>query len=302
MMFKPSLAGWVVAGLAVCATVAGAQQYDRPYDQPYDQSGYGVSTLDERVARLEKRLSGDALGDMANRTERLQAEVLKLRGTVEELTHSLDKLKKQQRDMYGELDQRLEKAEAAVPPLVAPVVPPVAVPPAGTAPGVDPNAPPAVPATPPPDAAAATPPPVAVAPPPPPAPVVDPAVRQAAYQKAFNTLKEGKYTDAIRDFKNYVAAYPGGDNADSAYYWLAEAYYVNRDFNSARDTFRKVTRDFPKSAKLPDAHLKLGLIEYENGQYAAARDLLNDVVKRFPDSSAAKMAEKRLERMRQEKH
>jgi tol-pal system protein YbgF len=301
-MIKPSLAGWVAAGLA-CASLAHAQQYDRPYDQPYDQSGYGVSTLDERVARLEKRLSGDALAEMANRTERLQSEVLKLRGTVEELTHSLDKLKKQQRDMYGELDQRLDKAESAVP--VAPV-PPVAVPPAGTAPGIDPNAPPvapAAPAAPPPDAAAATPPPAAVAPPPPPpAPVVDPAARAAAYQKAFNTLKEGKYTEAIRDFKNYVAAYPGGENADSAYYWLAEAYYVNRDFNSARDTFRKVARDFPKSAKLPDAHLKLGFIEYENGQYAAARDLLGDVVKRFPDSSAAKMAEKRLERMRQEKH
>jgi tol-pal system protein YbgF len=133
-------------------------------------------------------------------------------------------------------------------------------------------------------------------------PAVDPAARQAAYQKAFTTLKEGKYTEAIRDFKSFIAAYPSGEFTDNAYYWLGEANYVNRDFSAARDNFRKLTKDFPQSGKVPDAYLKLGFIEYENGQYAAAKDLLNDVIKRYPDSSAAKLAEKRLERMRQEKH
>jgi len=295
-MTKTKFAGWMAAGLAY-AVLAGAETYDRPYDQPYDQAGYGASTLDERVARLEKRLSGETLMEMANRIEKLQGEVLRLRGTVEELSHELDKAKRQQREMYGDLDQRL-KAAATPPPMMT--VPPVAAAPTdatGTPPVTDPGA-----ATVPPPVAAPSAPAAAPPPPPPPAPVVDPAVRQAAYQKAFNTLKEGKYTEAIRDFKGYVANYPSGDNTDSAYYWLAEAYYVNRDFNSARDTFRKLIRDFPKSAKVPDAHLKLGFIEYENGQYGAARELLNSVVKSYPDSSAAKMAEKRLERMRQEKH
>ncbi|CAL1241856.1 tol-pal system protein YbgF [Candidatus Methylocalor cossyra] len=126
-------------------------------------------------------------------------------------------------------------------------------------------------------------------------------MRQAAYEKAFKTLKEGRYAEAIRDFKNFIAAYPSGENTDNAYYWLAEAYNVNRDFPAARDTFRKLVKDFPHSPKVPDAYLKLGFIEYETGQYAAARDLLNDVIKRYPNTSAAKLAEKRLERMRQEK-
>jgi tol-pal system protein YbgF len=295
MTSKTKLAGWAVAAGLAWAALAPAEQYDRPYDQPYEQRGYGGSTLDERVARLEKRLSGESLMEMANRVERLQSEVSKLRGTVEDLTHELEKAKRQQRDQYSELDQRLQKA---VTPPAAPATPPVdPSDPSAVAPPTDPSAiaPPAVPGQPP---VAAAPPP----PPPPPEPVVDPAVRQAAYQKAFNTLKEGRYSEAIRDFKNYVSAYPKGESIDSAYYWLAEAYYVNRDFNSARDSFRKVMQDFPQSAKVPDAHLKLGFIEYENGQYAAARDLLDGVVKNYPDSSAAKMAAKRLERMRQEKH
>jgi tol-pal system protein YbgF len=287
----------MAAGLVYTAAPQAAQQYDRMYDQPYDQSGYGVPTLEERVSRLEKRLEGNALMEMLGHMEKLQAEVLKLRGTVEELSHELEKAKRQQRDMYTDLDQRLSRS-ANIPP---------AAPAEAAQSGGSPYAPAPLPggeagAVPPPQPAGIAPqPPVAEAPTP--APVAaDPAVRQAAYQKAFNILKEGKYSDAIREFKGFTAAYPSGDNTDSAYYWLAEAYYVNRDFPSARDTFRKVVRDFPQSAKVPDASLKLGFIEYENGQYAAARDLLADVIKRYPGTSAAKMAEKRLERMRQEKH
>jgi tol-pal system protein YbgF len=301
MRLKTIFAGLMAAGLVYTAA-APAEPYDRAYDQPYDQSGYGVPTLEERVSRLEKRLAGNALMDMLSHMEKLQGEVLKLRGTVEELTHELEKTKRQQRDMYADLDQRLPRAAVSLPPATpsetvqlgsspyAPIPLPGgeagAVPPPQPAAGIAPQPPVAAPAP--------TPPPVSVA--------ADPAARQAAYQKAFNTLKEGKYTDAIREFKGFTAAYPSGENTDSAYYWLAEAYYVNRDFPSARDTFRKVVADFPQSAKVPDASLKLGFIEYENGQYAAARDVLADVIKRYPGTSAAKMAEKRLERIRQEKH
>lgn len=68
------------------------QMYDRRYDQ--DQTGYGVPTLEERVAQLEKRLSGNTLMEMYKRIEQLQAEVLKLRGENEELAHQLEELKK----------------------------------------------------------------------------------------------------------------------------------------------------------------------------------------------------------------
>ena len=60
--------------------------------------------------------------------------------------------------------------------------------------------------------------------------------------------------------------------------------------------------DFPQSAKVADAKLKLGFIEYENQQYPKAREILNEVLKGYPETAAAKMAEKRLERMKQENH
>ncbi|HYE38014.1 tol-pal system protein YbgF [Methylocaldum sp.] len=262
-------------------TVSCAQQYDQRYDRTYDQNqtGYGVATLEERVSQLEKRLSGSTLMEMFNRMEQLQAEVLKLRGEMEELSHRLEGAQKQQRDMYTDLDQRIQQLSAGSSGALQA--------PADQSASSDANVTaPAVPSTPPAQA---------------PAPVAaDSGNRQAVYQKAFSTLKEGKYPEAIKEFKGFIATYPTGEYADNAHYWLAEAYYVNRDFNASRDTFRKVIKDFPQSGKVPDALLKLGFIEYETGQKANAKELLTEVVKRYPDTSAAKMAEKRLDRMRQE--
>jgi tol-pal system protein YbgF len=280
MYLKTPVFTLLVSGV-LYGTVACAQQYDQIYDRRYDQTqaGYGVPTLEERVAQLEKRVSGNTLIEMFNRMEQLQAEVLKLRGENEELTHRLEELKKQQQAMYTDLDQRMQQLSAGGSGVsqIAPdqgTSPDLSVPTESTASQVPAQSAPVSPG--------------------------DPGNRQAAYQKAFNTLKEGKYPEAVKEFKSFIAAYPTGEYADNAHYWLAEAYYVSRDFNASRDVFRKVIKDFPQSSKVPDALLKIGFIEYETGQKANAKELLTEVVKRYPDSSAAKLAEKRLDKLRQE--
>ncbi len=134
------------------------------------------------------------------------------------------------------------------------------------------------------------------------APSADSAARQAAYQKGFNVFKEGKYAEAIKEFKSFLAAYPKGEYSDNAAYWLAEAHYVNRELPAAREAFRKVVKEYPQAAKIADAQLKLGYIDYDSGQWVNARASFNEVIKRYPDSSAAKLAQKRLDKMNQEGH
>lgn len=234
--------------------LAAAPQVLWAADQ-FDQ--YGALTLDERVAKLEKRLSGDTLSEMLTRMEQLQNDVLKMHGEVETLTHDIEILKKQQKDMYLDLEQKLSQAPA----------------PADASGGANKAQ----------------------------APANDDA-RQAAYQKAFNILKEGKYADAVKEFKGFLQAYPSGEYVENASYWLAEAYYVTRDFNSSRDTFRKLLKDYPQGAKVADALLKLGYIEYETQQWANSKEILNDLLKRFPDAPAAKLATQRLAKIKQEGH
>jgi tol-pal system protein YbgF len=271
----------------IYAPLSNAEPYDQLYDRArapnYDQTGYGVMTLEERVAKLEKQLSGSTLMEMLKNMERLQGEVLKLRGEFEEVSHELETLKKQQRDLYTDLDQRLQAGTGGNAGQQA-VAPSTESGEAATATGDSSAAPPSPPQT---QA--------------PPQSGSDQAGRQAAYQKAFNVLKEGEYAGAIKEFKNFLSVYPSGAYTDNATYWLAEAYYVNRDFPTARDAFRKLIKEFPQSSKVPDALLKIGYIEYDTAQYANAKELLTDVMKRYPGTSAAKLAEKRLEKIQQEK-
>jgi tol-pal system protein YbgF len=302
----------VLAGLAAAPAQAAPGDYEPGYDQ---SSGYPVATLDERVAKLEKKLSGDSQLELLNRVEQLQSDVQRLRGVVEDLTHQLDLAKRQQKDQYLDLDRRLQApapvqptGAAEAPPAAAQGEIPMAPPPAPTAAAPVPEQPKPAPAPtplippPPPAAQAATPAPPPARLPPATAPSPDAAARQAAYQKGFNALKASQYPEAIKEFKNFLSVYPTGEYADNAAYWLAEAHYVNRDLAAAREAFRKVVKDYPQAAKVSDAQLKLGYIDYDTAQWANARNTLSEVVKRYPDTSAAKLAQKRLEKMQQEGH
>ncbi len=258
-----------------------------------DEAGYATSTLDARVARLEKKAANQPLTEVVREMDRLKEELKKLRGQVEEMHNVLERQSGQTAALLqrnAELEARVQGAAPG-----APVAPPIAV----TSPeGAAASVPPAT-TTPEQSKAAgniesalAAPKPQVVAP--------DPFARQKEYEHAFEILKAAKYTEAISEFQAFVAKYPTGDYSDSAHYWLGEALYVNRAFVPAREAFRKMIAEFPQSAKVPDAKLKLAFIEYENQQFPRARELLSEIVKGYPSSATAKMAEKRLERMRQE--
>src|SRR5215813_2192982 len=73
-----------------------------------------LNDLDGRVGRIERVVSNQSLLDMAQKLDAAQADVRSLRGRVEELEHTNEALKKQQRDLYADLDKRISSAGAAV--------------------------------------------------------------------------------------------------------------------------------------------------------------------------------------------
>lgn len=238
---------------------------------------------EQRIELLERRIG--ALSDILLRLDRLQGEVQQLRGEIELQAHAMDALKKRQRDLYLDIDQRLGAAagsndgpNAGEAPQDAaggapPAVPPAAVSPAPVASATSGGAPSA---------------PVASG---------DPAREAASYQAAFDLLMQRRYDEARSAFEKFLASYPGGQYADNAQYWLAEASYVTRDFARAETEFSRVVEAYPASAKVPDALLKLGYVQYEQQQWQAARGTLTRLVNDYPISTAARLAEKRLEKM-----
>ena len=229
--------------------------------------------------------------DLVTRMEQMQSEVQQLRGMIEEQSQTISDLQRKQKNMYLDLDSRIQNASpastaapAAVPASVAPVTGsvPAANPPAVQAP-VQLN--PAVTAP-----AVAQP---AVAPT---AQVVNPAANndKDRYQQAYEALRSGQNTMAVKLFESFLIDFPGGLFADNAQYWLAEAYKVNREIDKSRSAFIKVITQYPQSAKVPDALLKLGYIEFELQNIPKSREYLTQVVNAFPGTPAANLAAKKL--------
>lgn len=132
------------------------------------------------------------------------------------------------------------------------------------------------------------------------APIGDPAEEQAVYENAFELLKQSRYSEAIRGFNNLLRSYPGSTLADDAQYWIAEAHYVTRGFESALLGFRTVVARYPSSPRVAEAMLRIGYIQYEVGAYNQARQTLTALVTRYPSSRVAVSAETRLKKMIQE--
>ncbi len=223
------------------------------------------ASLADRVAALEARGAGDQDGvALVNQVSALQAEVQALRGQLEELQQQLEQAKQGQRVQYLDLSGRLDRLEGGAPaPASAsqpgePVVPPV--------PSVAP--------------------PVAVA-----------KDEQGAYAHAFEALKGGDYVESARRLRDFLAAFPAGQLAPNALYWLGESYYVTQNYALAADQFRSLLDRYPANDKAPGALLKLGLAQYGLRQDEAAMATLRQVAQRYPGSDAARIADDRLRSM-----
>ena len=249
-------------------------------------------SLADRVAHLEQ-LQAQAQAnnqnvELLNRITDLQSEIQSLRDLVEKQQFEIEQLKQRGRQQYLDLDGRLGRIEGGAAAYSAPAASDDAT--ATVAP--TPTEPPPADAV---DSAAANPaeaagePPesgVAAAP-----PVLD---EHAAYEQAFEALKNGRYAQASRSFQTYLEQNPDGEYAPNAHYWLGESYYVTQNYELAQASFQSLLDAFPDSAKAPDALLKLGYCQYELKQFTQARATLNQVIERYPDSTVARLAQGRL--------
>jgi tol-pal system protein YbgF len=261
----------------------------------------------------------DALSDVQN----LRVEMSELRDRVERQEFELERLQNRQRDLYDDLDQRLRARERSatagvgaqpVPPTATstqPAIisqPPTLESPPGAAgtptipsqPGIQGSTPTIGGGT----GVATQPGQIASVPPQidsgPGAPAPVSVSAQEAYDQAFGLLKQSRYADAIQAFEEFIRGYPTNDLTDDAYYWLAEARYVTRDFEAALNGFRTVSTNFPNSQRVPASYLKIGYIQYEIGAYADARETLSFIMKNFPTHRVAVSAETRLKKMDRE--
>ncbi|QSP93643.1 tol-pal system protein YbgF [Marinobacter salinisoli] len=198
--------------------------------------------------------------------QQLQEEVRRLRGQVEEQGYQIDRLQKQGRDRYIDLDQRILALSEKM-----------AEQPVGSSSSAS-------------SSGGAS------------APVIEEkeyrqpdAEERAAYAEIQDLIRNQKdYDTAINKIYAFIDTYPEGDLTVNAYYWLGEVYLVKPQLEQAKQAFTIVATRYPDHRKAPDALYKLGVTLDKLGETEQARGRMQNVVDSYPDSSAAKLARKFL--------
>lgn len=226
-----------------------------------------VDAMEARLARTERLLESQGLQEMYLRLESLDAENRSLRGEIEQMRYQVEQMRQRQRELYLDMDQRLQAVESRASGFgsapVAEEIPGISGMEAAETARMD---------------------------------------EQGQYRTAFELLKGGDNTGAINGFNRFLEQYPESGLASNAQYWLGEASYGARNFSQAVREFEKVRTLYPDSSKVADASLKLAYSYYELKKWNSARSVLQEIQERFSDSTAAKLAQKRLERIKREGH
>jgi len=244
--------------------------------------------LNQRIDRLERIIQGQGLVSLLGRVDQLQNEVQRLNGDNESLRHEIEIMQKRQRDLYLDLDQRLQAQSQLTQNHVT-----TAVEGENSLKTLEKtfNQPEDKTVTSPTSAEQAKntirTSPVAV------------ENGEADYQAALQILRSGQYEQAIKSLSAFPEKYPQSSYLPNSYYWRGEANYVLRHFDLAVVAFQTVIDRFPASSKVADATLKLGFSQYELGKIEMASTTLQSVIDSYPNTSAARLAKVRLDRIKQ---
>ena len=222
-----------------------------------------LTELENRLATMERIVDNQSLAQMIQQVDALERRVDQMQGVAETLQHDAGSTADRQRQLYADLDSRIQDLESALNArgasnvLEGGTLPPGQLPVPG---GSD----------------------------------------RDNYQVAFELLKEERYDLAATAFRRFLVAFPDSELADNAQYWLAESYYASDKFEQALEDFEVVISDYPGSRKVPDALLKMGYCNYSLRRWDAARVTLSRVQTDYPETTAARLAGQYLTRMETE--
>ncbi len=220
----------------------------------------------ERIGRLEESVRNIGVVDLLRQIESLNAEIARLRGSLEVLANQNEQIQKRQRDFYLDLDSRLRRLEGGG----------ASAPSAGASP-------PAV--------ASAT---EAVPPPAKPPSKEDQAREVKAYDAASGLFRRNDFASAADAFRAFLKDYPQSALAPNATYWIGICQANLKDYKAALATQEGLLSRYPASPKAPDALLAIAAVQSEQGDHGSARNTLEDIIARYPGSEAAGKARTRL--------
>jgi len=120
---------------------------------------------------------------------------------------------------------------------------------------------------------------------------------KAMYNNALQLYQQGKYLEARKEAKDFLAKYPKSDLADNALFLIGEAYYSEKSYKEAIESYQQLLDRYPKGNKVPSALLKQAGSFQKLGDATAARILYERLLESYPGTPQAQIAAKDLKQL-----
>jgi len=221
------------------------------------------SALTEQLTTLSRKLDSRnrAQVNIQRQLDLLQTEVNELRGVTELHTHQLGQVLERQRELYKEIDRRVNEVLATTSKAAS----------VAAIPNAAENTPSST------------------------SGYSDNLTENEAYDRALNlVLKDKRYQQAILEFKAFNKSFPKSSYAPNAHYWLGQLLYNQGELVQANQEFLIVVDKHKASSKRPDALLKLAMVAQKQKDTKKTIAIYQQLLKEYPESTAAKLAKPRL--------
>ncbi|MCD6187741.1 MAG: tol-pal system protein YbgF [Desulfuromusa sp.] len=117
------------------------------------------------------------------------------------------------------------------------------------------------------------------------------------YQNALELIRnQKKFAEGREMLESFIKKYPEHDLYINALYWIGEAYYGEKKYESAILQFQDVISKYPSNAKASAAMLKQALAFNALGDGENARTTMQKLIEEYPSSPQVTPAKKYLEK------
>ncbi|RDX36413.1 tol-pal system protein YbgF [Kangiella sp. HD9-110m-PIT-SAG07] len=211
----------------------------------------------EAIQKYQENDQNQLVGELMRQVMQLQQEVSYLRGKSEEQGYLIQKLQRQQKELYADLDRRLSEASQ------------------GGLAGADLSGEQSH------DSSDGN-------------NEQNLSDAQKAYNKAFSQFSNKEYAFAKSSFKSFVKEYPKHSLAANAHYILGQLHANDKEYQQAAFEFEAVYSQFPDTEIKDKAMLKLAQTHELNGNKAEAKKTYQELANTFPNTTAGKLAKVKL--------
>jgi tol-pal system protein YbgF len=117
---------------------------------------------------------------------------------------------------------------------------------------------------------------------------------EASFNAALAAFNATDYADASQGFTAFIAQYPRSELLGTAYFWLGNSRYANREPKSAIAALQTLLQKFPKHPRSADAMLTLAQSYDDANDKPRSQETYQAILSRYPNTAAAKTAQEAL--------